>query len=90
MKTPEELNALKEEVETVNRKLHELTDEELAQVSGGVIIPESLINIGNEENYELNLFELPSDVMHSDVMKVIVESLNPDRDYPIPPIPFSD
>ncbi len=35
MKTPEELNALKEEVETVSRKLHELTDEELAQVIGG-------------------------------------------------------
>ena len=36
MKTKEELNALKEEVETLNRKLHELTDEELAQVSGGL------------------------------------------------------
>ena len=35
MKTPEELNALKEEVETLNKKLHELTEEELAQVSGG-------------------------------------------------------
>ena len=35
MKTKEELNALNEEVETVNRKLHELTEEELAQVSGG-------------------------------------------------------
>ena len=35
MKTKEELNALKEEVETVNKKLHELTEEELAQVSGG-------------------------------------------------------
>ena len=35
MKTKEELNALKEEVETLNRKLHELSDEELAQVSGG-------------------------------------------------------
>ena len=35
MKTKEELNALKEEVETLNRKLHELTDEELEQVSGG-------------------------------------------------------
>ena len=35
MKSKEELNALKEEVETVNRKLHELTDEELAEVSGG-------------------------------------------------------
>ena len=38
MKTKEELNALKEEVETVSRKLHELTDEELAQVTGGAKI----------------------------------------------------
>ena len=37
-KTQEELNALKEEVETVSRKLHELTEEELAQVSGGKAI----------------------------------------------------
>ena len=36
MKTKEELNALKEEVEAVSRKLHELTEEELAQVSGGI------------------------------------------------------
>ena len=35
MKTNEELNALKEEVEALNKKLAELTDEELAQVSGG-------------------------------------------------------
>ena len=35
MKTKEELNALKEEVEALNRKLHELTEEELTQVSGG-------------------------------------------------------
>ena len=37
MKTKEELNALKEEVETVNKKLAELTEEELAQVTGGRI-----------------------------------------------------
>ena len=35
MKTKEELNALKEEVETVSKKLRELTEDELAQVSGG-------------------------------------------------------
>ena len=35
MNTKEELNALKEEVETVSKKLHELTEEELEQVSGG-------------------------------------------------------
>ena len=38
MKTKEELNSLKEEVETVIKKLHELTDEELAQVVGGTDI----------------------------------------------------
>ena len=35
MKSKEELNALKEEVEAVNEKLQELTEEELAQVTGG-------------------------------------------------------
>ena len=36
MKTPEELNTIKNEVETLNKKLTELTEEELSQVSGGV------------------------------------------------------
>ena len=35
MKTKEELNALKEEVEALNQKLAELSEEEIAQVSGG-------------------------------------------------------
>ena len=38
-KTQEELKVIKEEVETLNEKLHELTDEELEQVSGGQRIP---------------------------------------------------
>ena len=35
-KTKEELNAIKKEVEAVNEKLRELTDDELAQVTGGI------------------------------------------------------
>ena len=35
MKTKEELNALKEEVEALNKKLAELTEDELKQVVGG-------------------------------------------------------
>ena len=35
MKTKEELNALKNELEALNKKLHELTAEELEQVAGG-------------------------------------------------------
>ena len=51
MKTPEELNALKEEVETVCKKLHELTKEELAQVAGGGITVEDWI----VQEYEVTL-----------------------------------
>ena len=37
MKTKEELDALKEEVETLNKKLAELTEEEMKLVFGGAI-----------------------------------------------------
>ena len=37
MKTADELNALKEEVETLNKKLAELSEDELKQVSGGFV-----------------------------------------------------
>ena len=40
MKTEEERNTLKEELEAVKRKLAELTDDELEQVSGGGFPPE--------------------------------------------------
>ena len=35
MKTKEELDVLKKEIETLNQRFAELTEEELAQVSGG-------------------------------------------------------
>ena len=49
MKTAEELNALKEEVETLRGKLAELSEEELAQVKGGSAIEiYYFIEIGDE------------------------------------------
>lgn len=48
MKTKEELNALKEEVKAVNKKLAELSEEELAEVTGG-----SLPKINPDEKYVL-------------------------------------
>ena len=36
-KSKEELNKIKEEVEAVNEKLQELTEEEIAQVNGGIV-----------------------------------------------------
>ena len=38
MKSIEELNTLREDVKTLNKKLAELTEEELEQVSGGAYI----------------------------------------------------
>ncbi len=38
-KSKEELNALKEEVEAVNEKCRELTEEELKEVTGGSMGP---------------------------------------------------
>ena len=43
MKTPEELKELKEEVEALSKKLHELTDDELEQVSGGSVPKKDLL-----------------------------------------------
>ena len=45
MKSKEELNALKKEIETLNEKLKELTEEELALVSGGVDLPGDKLDI---------------------------------------------
>ena len=41
MKTPEELNALKNEVKALNKKLAELNEEELAQVAGGGFVDDA-------------------------------------------------
>ena len=39
MKTKEELNALKAEYESLNKKLGKLTDDEMEQVTGGIWYP---------------------------------------------------
>ena len=45
MKTKEELNVLKETVETISKKLRELTPEELEQVIGGILPKDYYENI---------------------------------------------
>ena len=60
MKTKEELNALKEEVETVSRKLHELTEKELAQVSGGDISPSGAHIVENPNDVHLTVEGYPA------------------------------
>ena len=53
MKTKEELNVLKEEVEALNKKLHELTEEEIAQVTGGG----DIVRVNGEDIAKLNTTE---------------------------------
>lgn len=50
-KSKEELNALKEEFENISKKLYELTDEELTQVTGGFL---RSTQKGNDEEQEAN------------------------------------
>ena len=47
-KSKKELNKLKEEIESVNEKLAELTPEEIAQVSGGVERHTTMTKSGRE------------------------------------------
>ena len=51
MKTKEELNAIKNEIDTLNKKLAELNEEELAQVTGGhgISISNPLAGMSEEE-----------------------------------------
>ena len=60
MKTKEELTALKEEAETLSRKLAELTEDELKQVTGGwgfqeyeVFLSESKNGEGEKQGYNV-------------------------------------
>ena len=43
MKTKEELNELKQELETLSSKLQELTEDELKEITGGVLISDTTI-----------------------------------------------
>ena len=43
MKTKEELNKLKEDVEILSRKLAEPTEDELAEVTGGSVLPDDVV-----------------------------------------------
>ncbi|MDO4809808.1 MAG: hypothetical protein Q4A04_07580 [Eubacteriales bacterium] len=57
MKSKEELNALKDEVASVNEKLHELTPEELEKVTGGAF---SITRRGTVATGRIETGEAPS------------------------------
>lgn len=54
MKAKEELNALKEEAEILNRKRADLTEDELKHVSGGFIPPSGEMLIAPDSREKTN------------------------------------
>lgn len=70
MKSKEELNNLKKEVESLNKKLSELTDEEVKEVIGGkatdyapyIITPYSYVKKMNQEGIPYTLGLEPRDI----------------------------
>ena len=55
MKSKEELNALKERIETLSKELRALSDEELEYVTGGVgVMNEKLYIVNITSDFEIN------------------------------------
>ena len=72
MKTKEELNAIKEEVEAVRGKLTELTEDELAEVGGGTVV-----HVKGEAITRLNAAE---EALQGKAMGVVVTSPSGQQD----------
>lgn len=82
MKTKEELNAIKEDVETMNKKLQELTEDELKQVVGGhamgpevsgvigtAVAPSVLIDTIESQPSAINPTIDPADIESMEILK---------------------
>ena len=70
MKTKEELNTLKNEVETMNKNLAELTEGELKQVAGG-----------RESNFSVKPPVLPDDTIQT-IIPIPYVVIGPDWEKP--------
>lgn len=64
MKTPEELNTLKEEVEALRGKLEELTEDELAEIMGGWSCVGGILGISDSGNITIPAFKPAESNVH--------------------------
>lgn len=76
MKKKEELSALKEEVETLNKKLAELSEEELTQVTGGVHYANYIVHPGDTLSSIAQKLGIPQSTLAA-----LNEVTNPDSIY---------
>ena len=65
MKTKEELNAIRNEVESVGRMLAALTDEELQQVAGGTASHPDLPRKNDDEKYVMSFSQPENDTIYN-------------------------
>lgn len=65
MKTKEELNAIKDEIEAVGRKLAELTEDELQQISGGAVTLNNMPPINKDEKYVMSFTPPTNDAIYN-------------------------
>ena len=79
MKTKEELKDLKNEVKTVSEKLCRLTEEELAQVVGGSIVPQNNGEKNRPENTiperDGSKYENPCDVIQAGLLNPLINRM---------------
>ena len=85
MKTKEELDALREEVATVNAKLAELSDEELAQVAGGDVTSANIVGynaqvVGAKPGNGVILVGVAPDEEVPGISKILKKPLRNDTD----------
>ena len=65
MKSKEELNALKERIETVSKELRALSDEELEYVTGGVGVMNEKSDMGNNTLNLTSYLNITDDFLNS-------------------------
>ena len=62
MKTKAELDALKKELDAVAEKLSELSENELEEVTGGVLTTNGMPEKRDDEKYVMGMFEVPGNM----------------------------
>ncbi len=78
-KTQNEIKTLRTEVETLNKKLAELSEEELAQVVGGSIVPQNNGEKNRPENTiperDGSKYENPCDVIQAGLLNPLINKM---------------
>lgn len=79
-KTKEELDELKSELETINKKISELNEEELENIAGGMISFEPLYELLHKINITKNQLLKNKNLVPNHTIDIICKHFNIDRE----------